>query len=74
MTWTQDQPIVSVREVHKSFGDLEVLHLGEMDISRQGIEHLHGLNALTSLTLVLTGAGNVSMVHFFGIVKRIFHV
>ncbi len=25
MTWTPDQPIVSVKKVHKSFGDLEVL-------------------------------------------------
>ena len=30
--WTPDQPMVSIREVHKSFGDLEVLKGVSMDI------------------------------------------
>jgi len=32
--WTPDQPMVSIREVHKSFGDLEVLKGVSMDIMK----------------------------------------
>ena len=33
--WTPDQPLVSIRDVHKSFGDLEVLKGVSLDV-RQG--------------------------------------
>ncbi|MBT8435331.1 MAG: ATP-binding cassette domain-containing protein, partial [Gammaproteobacteria bacterium] len=33
--WTPDQPLVSIKEVHKSFGDLEVLKGVSLDV-RQG--------------------------------------
>ena len=34
VNWTPDQPMVSVRDVHKSFGDLEVLSGVSMDIMK----------------------------------------
>ena len=34
MTWTPDQPMVAIKEVHKSFGDLEVLKGVSMDIMK----------------------------------------
>ncbi len=33
-SWTPDQPMVSIKEVHKSFGDLEVLKGVSMDIMK----------------------------------------
>ncbi|MDH3857218.1 MAG: ATP-binding cassette domain-containing protein, partial [Gammaproteobacteria bacterium] len=33
--WTPDQPLVSIRDVHKSFGNLEVLKGVSLDV-RQG--------------------------------------
>ncbi len=33
-TWTPDQPMVSIKDVHKSFGDLEVLKGVSMDIMK----------------------------------------
>ena len=32
--WTPDQPMVSIRDVHKSFGSLEVLKGVSMDIMK----------------------------------------
>ena len=32
--WTPDQPMVSIKDVHKSFGDLEVLKGVSMDIMK----------------------------------------
>ena len=34
VNWTPDQPMVSIRDVHKSFGDLEVLKGVSMDIMK----------------------------------------
>ena len=34
VNWTPDQPMVSVRDVHKSFGDLEVLSGVSMDVMK----------------------------------------
>ena len=33
-TWTPDQPIVSLKNVHKSFGDLEVLKGVSIDVMK----------------------------------------
>ena len=32
--WTPDQPMVSIKDVHKSFGELEVLKGVSMDIMK----------------------------------------
>ena len=34
MTWTPDQPIVSLKDVRKSFGDLEVLKGVSFDVMK----------------------------------------
>ncbi len=33
-SWTPDQPMVAIKDVHKSFGDLEVLKGVSMDIMK----------------------------------------
>ena len=33
-TWTPDQPIISINDVHKSFGDLEVLKGVSIDVMK----------------------------------------
>ena len=34
MTWSPDQPMVSIKNVHKAFGDLEVLKGVSLDIMK----------------------------------------
>ncbi|HAR51887.1 MAG TPA: peptide ABC transporter ATP-binding protein, partial [Roseovarius nubinhibens] len=34
MSWTEDQPIVSLKDVHKSFGEVKVLRGVSMDIQK----------------------------------------
>ena len=36
-TWTEDQPIISVRDVHKSFGPLEVLKGISLDVMKREV-------------------------------------
>ena len=42
MAWSEDQPMVSIKDLHKSFGDLEVLKdriaVGEDDRGTERIE------------------------------------
>ena len=33
--WTSDQPMVSIKDVHKSFGELEVLKGVSMDVKKE---------------------------------------
>ena len=34
MNWTEDQPMVSIKNVHKSFGELEVLKGVSIDVMK----------------------------------------
>ena len=34
MSWTEDMPIVSIKDVHKAFGELEVLKGVSLDVMK----------------------------------------
>ena len=52
MTWTPDQPIVSLRDVHKSFGPLEVLKGVSMNVSKSEVICIIGPSGSGKSTLI----------------------
>ncbi|MCP5084871.1 MAG: amino acid ABC transporter ATP-binding protein [Alphaproteobacteria bacterium] len=50
--WTPDQPIVSIKEVHKSFGDLEVLKGVSLDIMKGEVICIIGPSGSGKSTLI----------------------
>ena len=51
-TWTPDQPIVSIRDVHKSFGDLEVLKGINLDVMKGEVICIIGPSGSGKSTLI----------------------
>ena len=52
MTWTADQPIVSLKEVHKSFGTLEVLQGVSFDVMKGEVICIIGPSGSGKSTLI----------------------
>ena len=50
--WTPDQPLVSIRDVHKSFGDLEVLKGVSLDIMKGEVICIIGPSGSGKSTLI----------------------
>ena len=50
--WTPDQPIVSLKEVHKSFGDLEVLKGVSIDVMKGEVICIIGPSGSGKSTLI----------------------
>ena len=50
--WTPDQPIVSIKDVHKSFGDLEVLKGVSLDIMKGEVICIIGPSGSGKSTLI----------------------
>lgn len=50
--WTPDQPIVSIRDVHKSFGDLEVLKGVSLDVMKGEVICIIGPSGSGKSTLI----------------------
>ncbi len=50
--WTEDQPIVSIKDVHKSFGDLEVLKGISMDVMKGEVICIIGPSGSGKSTLI----------------------
>ena len=51
-SWTPDQPIVSIKDVHKSFGDLEVLKGVSMDVMKGEVICIIGPSGSGKSTLI----------------------
>ena len=52
MTWTPDQPILSIKDVHKSFGDLEVLKGVSLDVMKGEVICIIGPSGSGKSTLI----------------------
>lgn len=52
MTWTDDQPMVSIRDVYKSFGDLEVLKGVSLDVMKGEVICIIGPSGSGKSTLI----------------------
>ena len=52
MTWTDDQPMVSIRDVYKSFGDLEVLKGISLDVMKGEVICIIGPSGSGKSTLI----------------------
>ena len=52
MTWTPDKPIVSIKDVHKSFGDLEVLKGVSLDVMKGEVICIIGPSGSGKSTLI----------------------
>ena len=52
MTWTSDQPIVSIKGVHKSFGNLEVLKGISIDVMKGEVICIIGPSGSGKSTLI----------------------
>ena len=50
--WTPDQPIVSIKDVHKSFGDLEVLKGVSLDVMKGEVICIIGPSGSGKSTLI----------------------
>jgi polar amino acid transport system ATP-binding protein len=51
-TWTPDQPIISIKDVHKSFGDLEVLKGVSFDVMKGEVICVIGPSGSGKSTLI----------------------
>ena len=52
MSWTKDQPIVSIKNVHKSFGSLEVLKGVSIDVMKGEVICIIGPSGSGKSTLI----------------------
>lgn len=52
MSWTADQPIISIKDVHKSFGDLEVLKGVSLDVMKGEVICIIGPSGSGKSTLI----------------------